>query len=86
MPITCHPIIMLIKHGKAVVTKAIGYEKMCIPVPLAILADGIKLPPYMILNSKTMPNDQLPIGITIRSQPKGWMTNDAVVCSCKNVT
>jgi hypothetical protein len=72
--------------AKSVVTRATGYEKMCIPVTLAILADGIKLPTYMILNSKIMPKDQLPTGITIRCQPKGWMTNEAAVCSCKDVT
>ena len=37
------------------VIKTLGCEKTCIPVTLVILADGIKLPPYIILNSKTMP-------------------------------
>ena len=45
--------------AKSVVIKALGCDKMCIPVTLVILADGIKLPPYIILNSKTMPKDYL---------------------------
>jgi hypothetical protein len=41
------------------VIKALGCGKMCIPVTLVTLADGNKLPPNIILNSKTMPRDYL---------------------------
>jgi len=34
------------------------------------------LPLYMILNHKTMLKEQLPSGITVRCQSKGWMTNE----------
>lgn len=45
--------------AKSVVIKALGCGKMCIPVTLVILADCNKLPPYITLNSKTMPRDYL---------------------------
>lgn len=35
---------------------------------LAVLADGMKLPPYVILKRKTMPKEQLPTGIIVRCQ------------------
>jgi hypothetical protein len=42
----------------------------------AVLADGSKLPPYVILNHKTVPKEQMPTGINVRYQHKGWMTNN----------
>jgi hypothetical protein len=49
---------------------------MIVTVMLVILADGSKLPPYVILNHKTMPKEQQPRGIIVRCQPKGQMTNE----------
>ncbi|NWS49396.1 POGK protein, partial [Probosciger aterrimus] len=51
-------------------------EKMCIIVMLAVVADGIKLPPYVILKQKTILKDQLPTGIIVRCQNQGWMSSD----------
>jgi hypothetical protein len=59
-----------------VAVKTSGHVKMHVTVMLAVLADGSKLPPYMILNRKNMPKEQLPRGIIGRCQPKGWMTSD----------
>lgn len=61
---------------KSVIIKTLGNEKMCITVMLAVLADGIKLPPYVILKRKTMLKDQLPTGIIVRCQNQGWMWKD----------
>lgn len=61
---------------KSVIIKTLGNEKMCITVMLAVLADGIKLPPYVILKRKTMQKDQLPTGIIVRCQNQGWMSTD----------
>lgn len=61
---------------KSVIIKTLGNEKMCITVMLAVLADGIKLPPYVILKRKTMLKDQLPTGIIVRCQNQGWMSTD----------
>lgn len=59
---------------KSFIIKTLGNEKMCIIVMLAVLADGIKLPPYVILKRKTMLKDQLPTGIIVRCQNQGWMS------------
>jgi hypothetical protein len=70
-----------------VVSPTFGYEKMHVPVMLVVLADGSKLPSYMILNCKTMPREQLPRRFNVRCHPKGWMANEpvkdclAVVCN-----
>ncbi|KFP07499.1 Pogo transposable element with KRAB domain, partial [Calypte anna] len=61
---------------KSVIIKTLGNEKMCITVMLAALADGIKLPPYVILKRKTMLQDQMPTGIIVRCQNQGWMSTD----------
>lgn len=61
---------------KSVIIKTLGNEKMCITVMLAVLADGIKLPPYVILKRKTMLKDQLPTGIIVWCQNQGWMSTD----------
>lgn len=40
---------------------------------LAVLADRSTLQPNMILNHKTTPKKQIPQGIIVRCQPKGWI-------------
>lgn len=69
---------------KSVIIKTLGNEKMCITVMLAVLADGIKLPPYVILKRKTMLKDQLPTGIIVRCQNQGWMSTD-LMKDCLNI-
>ena len=58
-------------RGKSVAIKTSGYEKMGVSVILVVLAGGTKLPPYVILNCKTMPKEQLPRGLMVICQPKG---------------
>jgi hypothetical protein len=41
--------------AKFVLIKTLGSEKMQVTVMLMVLADGTKLPLYVILNQKTMP-------------------------------
>jgi hypothetical protein len=62
--------------AKSVAVKTSGHEKMRVTIMLAVLADGNKLPPYVILNRKNMTKEQLPRGIIVRCQSKGWMTSD----------
>lgn len=50
--------------------KTLEYEKLHVTVLSAVLADGMKLPPYVILKHKTMLKEQLPIGIIARCQNK----------------
>ena len=61
---------------KFVVIPTFGYEKMHVTVMLVVLADGSMLPPYMILNCKTMPKEQLPRRFNVRCHPEGWMANE----------
>ena len=46
---------------------------------LTCLADGSKLPPYVILKRKTLPKDPMPAGIIVRAQEKGGMEMGLVV-------
>jgi hypothetical protein len=64
------------KGAKAVLMRGTGNEKARISVMLGVLADGHKLPPYIILRRKTMPKEKLPVGLVFRCQEKGWMTNE----------
>jgi hypothetical protein len=60
---------------KSVLIKTSGNEKL-VTVMLTVLADGTKLPPYVVLNRKTMPKEQLPNSRIVRCQSNGWMTNE----------
>jgi len=42
------------------------------------VADGSKLPPYMIPNHKRMHKEQLPTEIIVRCPPEGCMMNELV--------
>ena len=53
-----------------------GCEKMCVTNMLVVLSHGSKLPPYVVVNHKTMPKEQLPRGIIVRCQPEGSMTTE----------
>uniref|UniRef100_A0A672HN09 HTH CENPB-type domain-containing protein n=1 Tax=Salarias fasciatus TaxID=181472 RepID=A0A672HN09_SALFA len=53
--------------------------KSRITVTLTCLADGTKLPPYVVLRRKTIPKEPMPPGIIVRAQEKGWMETELVV-------
>lgn len=67
------------KGAKSISLRTTGNEKQRITVMLAVTADGGKLPPYVILKRKTMPKENLPKGLVIRCQEKGWMTTELMV-------
>ena len=73
------------KGEKSVLIRTTGNEKSRITVMLAVLADGTKLPPYIIIKRKTMPKEHLPPGIIVRVQEKGWMDRNLVVDWIKTV-
>lgn len=73
------------KGAKSVLIKSTGNEKARITVMLSVLADGRKLPPYVVLRRKTMPKEKLPPGIVYRCQEKGWMTQELVIDWLKTV-
>lgn len=60
--------------GKKSVAIETGYD-MCNRY-VGGVADGSKLPQYVILNCKTVTKEQLPRGIIIRYQPRGWITSE----------
>lgn len=63
-----------------------GNEKARITVMLACTADGRKLPPFIILNRKTMPkNEAFPQNVHIRCQEKGWITGELFLDWTKSV-
>jgi len=46
------------------------------PVMMKTSADSNKLPPFVILDHKTKPKEQMPRKITSRCQSKCWMANE----------
>jgi hypothetical protein len=55
---------------KSLMIKTSGNEKMQVTTMSVVFADDRKLPSYLILNHKTVPNEQLPKVIIVRHQPK----------------
>jgi hypothetical protein len=68
-----------VKRAQKVLIKGTVNEKARIAVMLGVLADGRKLPPYVILRRKTMPKEKLPAGPVFRCQEKDWMTNELMI-------
>lgn len=61
---------------KPVLVKTPGREKLKITAMLGVLADGRKLPPYIILRGTYIPPGKFPSGMEIRCHRYGWMTED----------
>ncbi|KAM8924010.1 LOW QUALITY PROTEIN: uncharacterized protein RCH25_008770 [Pelodytes ibericus] len=59
--------------------KPTATEKARITVMLAVLADGTKLPPYVVLKRRTMPKEILPSGVIVQVQKKGCMDESLVL-------
>lgn len=65
------------RGAKEIKIKTTGYEKQRVTVMLCITADGHKLPPYLILNRKTIPkNETFPKDVIVCAQKNGWMTSE----------
>lgn len=63
-----------VKGEKQVIIKTTGNEKKRITVMLCVTADGGKLPPYVILNRKTIPKkENFCSDVIVRAQVKGWI-------------
>lgn len=67
------------KGSRSVIIKSTGNEKLRVTVMLAVLADGRKLPPFVILKRKGLPKENLPAGIHFRCQENGWMSNELML-------
>ena len=57
--------------AKSVIIKSTGNEKSCITVMLGVTANRRKLPPYVILKRKMLPQEQLPAGIVLEDRKWG---------------
>lgn len=65
--------------------KSTGNEKLRVTVMLAVVANGNKLPPYIILHRKTLPKENLPQGVIFPCNEKGWMINELTIDWLKSV-
>lgn len=68
-----------IKGAKTISLRTTGAEKQRVTVMLCVLADGTKLPPFVILKRKLLPKENLPAGLFVRTQEKGWMTANLMI-------
>ena len=67
-----------IKGARSVIMRSTGNEKNRFTVMLGCMADGTKLPPYVVFKRKTMPKDKFPTGMIVRVQEQGWF-NDSIM-------
>ena len=67
-----------IKGARSVTMRSTGNEKNRFTVMLGCMADGTKLPPYVVFKRKTMPKDKFPSGVIVRVQEQGWF-NDSLM-------
>jgi len=74
------------KGANTVSIATTGHEKSRFTVMLACMADGTKLPPYVIFKRKTLPKGmKFPKGIHVRVHPKGWMDENLMLDWLKTV-
>jgi len=66
------------KGVQTVTVKTTGHEKTHYTVVLACTANGEKLLPMLIFKRKTLPKEELPNGVIVHVQPKGWMDEDGM--------
>ena len=59
--------------ASSVMLKTTGHERTHFTCVLACTASGQKLPPMVIFKRITMPKEQLPTGIVVKVNAKGWM-------------
>lgn len=59
--------------------RSTGNEKNRITVMLACLADGRKLPPFIVFRWKTIPKEIFPNNVVVRCHEKGWMDSELVI-------
>ncbi|XP_028936453.1 pogo transposable element with KRAB domain isoform X2 [Ornithorhynchus anatinus] len=62
--------------GRPVLVKTPGREKLKVTAMLGVLADGRKLPPFVILRGTYIPPGRFPGGMEVRCHRYGWMTEE----------
>lgn len=63
---------------KTVAVATTGHERTSFTVVLACTAGGQKLKPMLIFKRATMPREQLPSGVVVTCNKKGWMNTDVM--------
>uniref|UniRef100_K7GC14 DDE-1 domain-containing protein n=1 Tax=Pelodiscus sinensis TaxID=13735 RepID=K7GC14_PELSI len=63
-----------LKGAKTVSNATTGHEKSRFTIMLACMANGTKLPPYIVFKRKTVPRNVIfPNTVHMRVHPKGWI-------------
>ena len=62
-----------------------GHERTNFTVTLACLADGTKLPPFIIFKLVNIPREQFPNGVFVHANPSGWMDEKEMIWWIENV-
>jgi hypothetical protein len=71
-----HNYTINFKGEQQVAMKTTGYRKLRVTVMLCITTNGNKLPPYVILNRRTMPKENFCKDIIVQVQKNAWMTSE----------
>jgi hypothetical protein len=62
------------KVEKQEVMKTTGYKMLHATVMLCITTNGNKLPPYIILNTNTIPKENFCKDVIVQAQNNAWVT------------
>jgi hypothetical protein len=69
-----HNYAINFKGEKQVAMKITGFKKLCVTATLCIITNGSKLPPYVILNGKTKPKENICKNVIVQAQKNAWTT------------
>ncbi|CAB4401718.1 unnamed protein product [Rhizophagus irregularis] len=70
---------------RSVSIRITGHEKANFTVVLTCMADGTKLPPFIIFKLKNVPRENFPPEVIIRANQKGWMNKNEMLYWIENI-
>ena len=62
-----------------------GHEYINFTVTLTCLADGTKLPPFIIFKLVNVSREKFPDGVYVHANPSGWMDEKEMIWWVENV-
>ena len=74
-----------LKDAKVISIRITGNEKNNFTVVLAVIKDGLKLPPAVIFKRKTVPKENFPKRVLVQANEKGWVNKDIMHFCSHNV-
>jgi len=75
----CHQILLSMMLGySSVVMKTLHCKSVPVTFTMLVVADGSMLPPYTVLNCKTVPKEHLLRRMIFRCRHEGWVTSEFV--------